>query len=633
MLTAPIRWALLLLSPCWVAAAQSIDLSRSMDSPVGVVQISRLNLDFYLVNSQNANTTEVQSPTSSISRLDLKAPRKARHEYGRGYQLLMRKDLQGAVDRLTRAIAIYPSFVAARNALGSAYLEMGKNQEADSEFTQAIALDGHLPNSYLNLGCAELALQHYAAAEASLRKASSMAPLDVQLKLALAYGEFVNHDYPAVIATAQQVTEHEQSGAAIVHFLAAGAFEAQGDLVGAQQQMETLLAEDPQSASAGQFRKILEQIEAEQAFRANAALRPALVHTVMAPAQETSEELARRHQLAFQQKEEEKQIAEAEAAPDPACMDCVADTATAGPAPGAAESRALGGNSPSGTLQINVNEISEFFAATDHGRPVTDLTASDVKISDNGNPPDAILGFRNESQLPLRLGFVIDASDSVRERFSFEQAAATKFLQETAGGKDDLAFVVGVNNVVLLAQDFTADQRLTARALSELVPGGGTALWDAVAYAADRLAGLAEIQPVARVLVVISDGEDNSSSMTLKQAIAHAQRDEVAVYTISTSGDINEPSEAVVGSHALAALSALTGGAAFSPDSIHELNRSLADLEQVIRSRYLISYKPASFQLDGKYRIIDLEVQKDGRQLKVFARKGYYASATLPLDH
>ncbi|HLY40810.1 MAG TPA: VWA domain-containing protein [Terracidiphilus sp.] len=600
------------------------------------IQTGRLDFNLFLIGTRDPHTTEVQRPNNSISTLDLKAPRKARHEYEQGYKLLMRNDLQGAVQHLTGAIAAYPSFVAAHNSLGSAYLKLGQNEQAFSEFTRAVALDDHLPNSYLNLGCAELALNQFPAAEASLRKASSIAPLDTQLKLALAYGEFANHDYNGVIATAREVHEHKHDGAAVVHLFAAGAFEAQGNFSEAQREMETLLEEDPQSPSAGQFHHILDQIRVEQTRRAEAKLHPvgAPMQVVKAPAGPSPEELARRRQYALQQQQEEKQIVEAEAAPDPTCADCSANRPDA-PDPTPDSSSDL--NSPdkglSGPiLRINVNEASVFFAATDHGKPVTDLLPSDVDLRDDGKPPETILGFRNESQLPLRLGLVIDTSDSVAQRFSFEQAAATRFLQETAFRQDDLAFVVGVNNVVLLAQDFTADQTLTSRAIYQLASSGGTSVWDAVAFAADKLADRPETQPVARILVVISDGEDNSSSTTLKQAIARAQRDEVAVYTVSTS---DGSADATIGDRALSTLADLTGGASFMPGSIRFLKGSLSDLQQVIRSRYLISYKPASFKADSKYRTIDLAAQKDGHKLKIFARKGYYATAAQPasLDH
>lgn len=633
MLSTPIRWALFILPLCSAASAQmmSFPASGAAMSSLDAIQRGQLDFNLFLIGSRNPNTTEIQSPDSSVSRLDLKAPGKARREYEHGYRLLMQKDLQGAAEHLSKSIAMYPKFVAAHNALGSTHLKLGENEQAYNEFSEAIVLDDHLPNSYLNLGCAELALKQYAAAVESLRKASSIAPLDLQLKLALAYAEFVNHNYPDVIATANQVHERKHDGGAIVHLFAAAAFEAQGNLTESQQQMETLLQEDPQSPSAGQFRQILEKVKAEQALRAELKLHPAeaLTQVSRAPAEPTPEELARRRQFAKQKEGEENQIAEAETATDPACGDCAVNAAAslASSAP-RADSKEPGADAPGATLHINVDEISLFFAATDRGTSVTDLAVSDVQIRDDDQPPNAILGFRSESQLPLRLGLVIDTSDSVAERFSFEQAAATRFLQQTAFRKDDLAFVVGVNNVVLLAQDFTSDQELTSRALRELAPSGGTALWDAVAFAADKLASTTETQPVARILVVISDGDDNSSSISLKEAIAHAQRDEVAVYTVSTSdGAQTGQSGNLVGDHALRTLSELTGGAAFNPGSVRYLNRSLADLQQAIRSRYLVFYEPASFQRDGRYRTIDLQAQKNGRPLKVFARKGYYAAA------
>ncbi len=598
--------------------------------PENYGRVSQLNFNIFLVNSRDPNLTNVQTPDDSVSKLDLKAPGKAQHEYARGYQLLMRNNPQVAVEHLANSIAIYPQFVAAHNALGTAYLNLSQNQLAQDEFAKAIALDDHMPNSYLNLGCADLALKQFPAAEESLRKASSLAPLDVQLQLALAYAEFQNHDYSGVIATAQQVHAHKHDGAAVIHLFAAGAWEAQGNLAASQSEMEILLQEDPKSASAPKFLEILARVKSEQALQEQAKLNPPPKLTLVSatPQEPTPEELARRAQFLAQEKKEETQIAEAEAAPDSTCESCSPAIALASPAPYASPGAFLdpSQSKPSApTFRVSVNEVAIFFAAMDHGKPITNLAPSDVAIRDNSQPPDAILGFRNESQLPLRLGLVIDISASVTDRLSFELAAATKFLQDVVVNKDDLAFVVGVNNAVRLVQDFTADQTLSSHALNQLAPGGGTALWDAVAYAADRLATHPESEPVARILVVISDGEDNSSSITLKQAIATAQSGEVAVYTVSTSEDISQEPSVLVGKHALQTLSDLTGGAAFVPGSARHLDSSLADLQQVIRGRYLVSYKPASFQRDGRYRSIDIQAQKDGRNLQIIARKGYYA--------
>jgi VWFA-related protein len=282
------------------------------------------------------------------------------------------------------------------------------------------------------------------------------------------------------------------------------------------------------------------------------------------------------------------------------------------------------------TLHASADEVAVFFAATDRGKPVTNLTGGDVDLRDNSRPPAVVTGFRSESELPLRLGLVIDTSASIADRFKFEQDAATNFMQKVVTGQNDLAFVIGFANSVLLVQDFTGDQKLITHAVGQLVPSGGTALWDAVAFAADKLASRPEAQPVARVLVVISDGEDNSSSATLQQAISRAQHGELAIYTVSTRELLDKADEGFLGEHALTTLAELTGGAAFSPGSVRGLNGSLVALQQVIRSRYLISYKPALFKRDGQYRAIDIKVEKGGHKLRVYARKGYYASVNSP---
>jgi VWFA-related protein len=448
--------------------------------------------------------------------------------------------------------------------------------------------------------------------------------LDVQIQLALAYGEFANKDYPAVIATAKEVHSRKHQGVALVHFFAAAAHEAQNDLAAAQDEMKLLLKEDPKSPSAQEFRKVLDELKEEDGKRAQLKFPPIqkVTYSIGIPTGTDPEVVNRMAQLATQNLAEKEQIEEAEKQPESVCTDCgaLADN----PLP----SSDIGSRPSVGTvIHASVDEVSILFAATDHGKSVTNLASSDILVRDNHQPPNAILNFRTEKELPLRLGLVIDTSSSVTERFKFEQAAAIKFLQRVVTDSDDLAFVVGVNNSVLLVQDFTSDQGLTAHAINELAPSGGTALWDAMNFAAEKLAARPEIQPVARVMVVISDGEDNSSSVTLKEAIASALRREVAVYTVSTRDALNEEESAVLGDRALQTISELTGGAAYRPGSVSRLDGSLAELQEVIRSRYLISYRPASFQRDGRYRPIDIAAEKNGHKLRVYARRGYYASA------
>ena len=603
--------------------------TSSMSVGLGLISSEQMTNNLYGMFTNMRNRDPGENASSSISQLDLKAPWKARREYEKGFQALLRKDYQEAITHLVKSTEMYPNFVAAHNALGSAYLSLGQSDQARQEFTQAVTLDDHLPNSHLNLGIAELALKNYQAAEDSLKKASSIAPLDLSLLRALAYGEFVNKDYPAVIATEAQVHKRKHEGAAVVHYFAAGAWEAQSNIVQVRQELETLLREDPKFPAADEVRQLLQQYKTgatQSALKQQAA--PAVTFTFSKPEQPSAEEATRQAQQILQDVKEKNGIVEAETAQVKAASE--ESNATAEPAANGLSSRRDIPVPPGSLLRTTVDEVAVFFAATDHGRSVTDLTRDDLGIRDNQQAPAAILGFRNEAQLPLRLGLIIDVSESVSRRFAFEQEAAINFVQKAVTGKDDQAFVVSVNNMVLLVQDFTSDQSQMAHAIGELVPSGGTALWDAVNFGADKLASAPDVTPVARVLVVISDGQNNSSLGTLKDAIEHAQHGEVAVYTVSTRDFDNEDPQALVGDHALRTLSELTGGAAFVPGSIRRLSQGLSDLQQVIRGRYMVSYKPAGFQQNGQYRAIDIQAQKDGRKLKVYARKGYYASDRQP---
>jgi len=450
------------------------------------------------------------------------------------------------------------------------------------------------------------------------------------LSLALVYAEFANHDYDGVLATAKDVHARKHKGAEMVHYYAAAALSAQDKLVDAETEMETLLKEDPQSPSAGQFRKALADMKTEQQRRADAKVRQVSISTKsLQPTVVIKQDEAAERQQARQDEAERQQITEAEAAG----RGSETSTSASSSIPGIGTRSDITERSNAGlgfVFRSSVDEVDVFFSATDGGKSVTNLTTEEIRILDNNRVPDRIIGFRNESQLPLRLGLVVDTSDSVKGRLSFEQKAAVKFLQDVLRDSRDLAFVVGVNNSVLMVQDFSSDQAQVARAVNQLAPGGGTSLWDGVAFASEKLGRLSETQPVARILVVVSDGQDNSSSTALKDAIASAVRNETVVYTVSTRELTDESSSSLIGDRALKTLSEQTGGAAFVPGSLHRLGGSLRDVQQVIRGRYLLTYKPAAFEPDGTYRSIDLSAERFGRHLKVFARKGYYASVSHP---
>jgi VWFA-related protein len=573
----------------------------------------------------------LEDPAISVSKLDLKAPGKARKEYEKAFKLLNKKDYQSAAEDLTQAVSIYPDFVAAHNALGFSYLGLKQDERARDEFAKAVVLDDHLPISHLNLGVAELALKHYPEAEAAVQRASAIAPLDLQVLTALAYTQLLNHNYSGAIATAHQVHSHSHKDVAVIHYFAAAAWDGLNNPKEMQGELQTLLKEDPKSPAASEAAGILRQAKEQEDKQTVASLS---LTTSMefepppAPAGPVGMSPASRKFL--QDANEARQVAEAEAS----CDGCELASASQ-PVEGVGKVDAHDGSMSSGsvwTMHKDVDEVSVFFAATDHGKAVSDLTLADVAVLDSHREPSSVLGFRNEAQLPLRLGLVIDTSGSVTSRFSFEQSAAANFARKVLSGTTDLAFVIGFSNSVLLVQDFTADNSKLSEAINKLAPAGGTALWDAVAFAAEKLASRRETQPVARVLVVISDGEDNSSTTTLKQAITAAQNGEVTVYAVSTREDrvnsaVLPKIETQIGDRALTTLADLSGGSAFFPGSLRHLDHSLDDLQEFIRSRYMISYRPALFKRDGQYRAIDITAQKSGRKLRVHARKGYYAQA------
>ena len=579
-------------------------------------------LDMALQTSEDRWQSNLENLSSSFCRLDRKAPAAARREYDKGTRFLILKNYSGAVEHLTKAVSIYPSFVTAHNALGSVYLNQNRSESAQTEFSLAVALDSHLPYSYLNLGWAQLALKNFASAQDSMQKAAKLAPLDLHLLIAQSYAQLLNKDYAAAIATSQQVHSRKHQDAAIVHYFAAASWQAQANLQQTQTELGIFLAEAPTSPFADVARQMIAEIKDQR----DHPPAPAEISFTTAPVDPNAAAgaIPFAARTVLQRMQQEKQLAEVEAEPEPGslCDSC--------PEPARATTTSSGSghslpNSPY-LLRSSVNEVAVFFAATDHGKSVSDLRRQDVVIQDAGRPPAGVTNFRNESQLPLRLGLVIDTSASITNEFAFEQKAAASFLRKCLTDRHDLAFVLGFANTVLLVQDFTGDSAGITSSIDQLAPGGGTALWDAVKFASDKLASIAEEKPSAKLLVIISDGEDNSSSATLKEAIESAERGGVTLYTVSTRAFASgEDRSASIADRALKALAQQTGGAALFPGSLGDLDRRLSDLQEVIRSRYLISYKPAEFQANGEYRSIAVVARKSGHKLRVYARRGYYA--------
>jgi VWFA-related protein len=273
-------------------------------------------------------------------------------------------------------------------------------------------------------------------------------------------------------------------------------------------------------------------------------------------------------------------------------------------------------------IRVGINEVNVVFTVTDkHGKRVTDLKQADFRIVDDSKPAAEIRSFHAETNLPLQVGLLIDASSSVRDRFKFEQESAIEFLNQTVRKRYDQAFVVGFDATPEVTQDFTDDTERLAHGVRELRPGGGTALYDALYYACrDKLLKQPQVGATRRAIILLSDGEDNQSHVTREEAIEMAQRANAIIYTIST----NVSGTKGAGDKVLERMADATGGRAFFPFQIRDVSNAFAEIQDELRSQYDVSYKPADFKPDGHFRTIEI-VANDRKNFRVRARRGYYA--------
>ena len=273
-------------------------------------------------------------------------------------------------------------------------------------------------------------------------------------------------------------------------------------------------------------------------------------------------------------------------------------------------------------IRVGTNEVNVVFTVTDkHGKRVTDLKQGDFRIVDDNKSAEEIRSFHAETNLPLQVGLLIDASNSVRDRFKFEQESAIEFLNQTVRRNFDQAMVVGFDATPEVTQDFTDDTEKLAHGVRELRPGGGTALYEALYYAwRDKLLKQAQAGPTRRAIILLSDGEDNLSHVTREEAIEMAQRAEAIVYTIST----NVSGTKGAGDKVMERIADATGGRAFFPFQIRDVANAFAEIQDELRSQYAVSYKPADFKADGHFRTIEI-VASDRKNFRVRARRGYYA--------
>ncbi|MGB9458701.1 MAG: VWA domain-containing protein [Bryobacteraceae bacterium] len=272
-------------------------------------------------------------------------------------------------------------------------------------------------------------------------------------------------------------------------------------------------------------------------------------------------------------------------------------------------------------ISVDVTRVNMLFTVTDkRGRFVTDLTRDDFEVTE-GKRPQTIQEFTAESDLPLRLGILIDTSNSVRDRFRFEQDAAAEFLRTVMRARLDKALLVRFDTHAELVTDLVDDPVKLEAGIRDLRPGGGTALYDAIYYACrDKLALDQPRTKFRRAIVIVSDGDDNQSDYTRDQALEMAQKADVVIYAIST----NSSGAATDGDKVLRYLTSETGGRAFFPFQVEDMAQSFENIANELRHQYNILYRPEPLLTDGQWHPVSLRV-KGRKDLIVRARAGYYA--------
>jgi len=297
----------------------------------------------------------------------------------------------------------------------------------------------------------------------------------------------------------------------------------------------------------------------------------------------------------------------------------LAQQPSSAPASPAADSPPIAGDQS--RIQVRVELVQMLATVTDKkNRLVTDLTKDDFKIFEDGKP-QAIRFFGRETDLPLRIGMLIDTSNSIRARLHFEQDAAVDFLNEVLRPGKDSAFVEAFDVQPQFIQDYTDDMEKLSNAIQGLRAGGVTSLYDAIFIACkEKLYVFPPPEPyLRRVMIVISDGQDNQSVHTRDEAIAMAQKAEVTIFTIST----NRSGAEGKGDKVLQMLAKATGGHSFFPFEAGDLASNFQEIARELRSQYSLAYVSTNTAHDGTFRKIT--IQPVDSSLRIRSKDGYFA--------
>ncbi|HEY1760334.1 MAG TPA: VWA domain-containing protein [Bryobacteraceae bacterium] len=272
------------------------------------------------------------------------------------------------------------------------------------------------------------------------------------------------------------------------------------------------------------------------------------------------------------------------------------------------------------TIRLDVTRVPVLFTVADKkGHFVTDLTKDEFEVVEN-KKVQTILDFNGESNLPLRLAVLIDTSNKVRQRFKFQQDAATDFIETVVRPGTDKAVVVSFDTTAEQVAAMTDDIAKLNASIRALQPGGGSALYDAIYFACKEKLQDQAPEKFRRAMVILGDGDDNQSRYTRQQALEMAQKADVVIYGVSTNNSGQEED----GDKILRYFAQETGGQVFIPFQESELAQSFANIANELRHQYIVVYRPEPLKADGQYHTLDIRV-KGRKDLTVRARHGYYA--------
>ncbi|HVA01943.1 MAG TPA: VWA domain-containing protein [Terriglobia bacterium] len=274
-------------------------------------------------------------------------------------------------------------------------------------------------------------------------------------------------------------------------------------------------------------------------------------------------------------------------------------------------------------IRVRVNLVNVLFTVVNKKKQLMpNLSKDDFEVLED-KKPQKILFFNRETNLPLRIGVLIDTSNSIRERLHFEQQAAIDFLDDVVRPDEDMAFVVGFDVEPVMVQNYTDNLDKLSTGIQSLQAGGGTGLYDALYYACkEKMIYIPAPQPyLRRVLIIVSDGQDNFSEHSREEALAMAQKAEAIIYAIST----NWTGIPTRGDKVLEYLASQTGGRSFFPMHASDLADDFQRISHELRSQYSLAYVSSNSAHDGTFRKITIKPREKG--LKVLAKTGYFAPA------